>query len=170
MRVIIELKQADADGRGGDILTSMGMKRSEVSPNHFRAMMLSEPDDPHWDDRDLALPYIEALRDELITPRRVAVKTRSIPYNLMSSSAKVSAGDEDPERAHREARIKADWTKVAKEDVKVEMISGTFYGFGSELAVLRLFAHYNKVVRNKKTRAEYSSNRKTWYFALDTSL
>lgn len=101
---MIELKQEDADGRGGDILMSMGMKRSSTTPNHFRALVLSEPDDPHWDDRDLAMPYIEALRDEDITPRRVKVKTRSVPYNMMTSSAQpiVRAWDEEGEEGEAE--------------------------------------------------------------------
>jgi hypothetical protein len=109
VRVMIELKTEDADGRGGDILMSMGMKRSQTTPNHFRALVLSEPDDPHWDDRDLAMPYIEALRDEDITPRRVKVKTRSIPYNMMTSSASTVSAAENPIasiRRKREAAIK----------------------------------------------------------------
>ncbi len=66
-------------------------------------------------------------------------------------------------------RVKSDWLQVTKEDIEVEYIKGTFYAFGSELACLRLFLHYNKVVRNKKTRTEYSKNMLSWYFSLETS-
>lgn len=64
-------------------------------------------------------------------------------------------------------RVEKDWKKVAKEELKIEKVKGAYYAWGSELAVLRLFHYYNKSVRNKKTRANYSTNMKSWYFELE---
>jgi len=44
------------------------------------------------------------------------------------------------------SRIAQDWSKIAKEPVKVENVSGTIYGFCSEIAALRLANKY----RNEK--------------------
>jgi len=40
------------------------------------------------------------------------------------------------------SRIAQDWSKIAKEPVKVENVSGTIYGFCSEIAALRLANKY----------------------------
>jgi len=42
------------------------------------------------------------------------------------------------------SRIAQDWSKIAKEPVKVENVSGTIYGFCSEIAALRLANKYRK--------------------------
>ncbi len=44
------------------------------------------------------------------------------------------------------SRIAQDWSKIAKEPVKVENVSGTIYGFCSEIAALRLANKYRKCV------------------------
>lgn len=69
-----------------------------------------------------------------------------------------------PERLARPA---ADWTEIAKEAVVVEQIKGTFYGFCSELAALRLFYKYKSI---EKTRVAYSEGQKSWFFSLETNL
>jgi len=45
-----------------------------------------------------------------------------------------------------------------------DIIDDTYYGFGSELGVLRLFAAYKD---SKGARFGYSKNLETWYFAFD---
>ncbi len=61
--------------------------------------------------------------------------------------------------------VERDWSRAAKEPVKVEWIGGTLYGFGSELAVLRLYYYYRH--SGPKARAQYSPNRKSWVFSLE---
>ncbi len=83
---------------------------------------------------------------------------------MTNSQIKKNAIDGFAKRATR------DFKQITKEnDIVVEAIRGTVYVFGSELATLRLFKHYNKVHRNTKTRQDYSQNRKTYYFSLDTN-
>lgn len=45
-----------------------------------------------------------------------------------------------------------------------DIIDDTYYGFGSELGVLRLFAAYKD---SENARFGYSKNLETWYFAFD---
>ncbi len=61
-------------------------------------------------------------------------------------------------------KVKDDWVKVTKEPIEVEYIKGAYYGYGSELAVLRLYKYYNG-----KQRMGYSPNLNTWYFELELS-
>lgn len=67
-------------------------------------------------------------------------------------------------------RVQNDWTSIAKENVRVEFISGTFYGFCSELAALRLAVKYTKSLADGTAKADYSENLKSWFFRLETSL
>lgn len=62
-------------------------------------------------------------------------------------------------------RVTTDWTKIAGEPVKVEMIGGAFYGFCSELGALRLFHKYQIV--DGRAKAAYSDNLQTWFFRLE---
>ena len=55
-------------------------------------------------------------------------------------------------------------TRFAKEEVTIELINETLYVFGSELAILRIFAKYSK---SENARQGYSKNMKTFYFCLD---
>jgi hypothetical protein len=64
-------------------------------------------------------------------------------------------------------RVKRDWMEIAGEFVEVEYIKGTFYGYCSELAALRLEHKYRNT---KQARAAYSENLGTWYFRLETNL
>jgi hypothetical protein len=64
-------------------------------------------------------------------------------------------------------RLQRDWTTYAGEPMRVEYVKGTFYGFASELATLRLFRKY---APNPNARQNYSDNMAAFYFSLDTSL
>lgn len=144
MRVMIQLKPEDADGRGGEILSKMGMTRSPHTPTNFRALVLSEPDDPHWDDRDLAMPYIEALRDEDITPIKVRVKTRSIPYNMMTANA------QKPPAAK---------SGVARAMAKVTEVLSASVWPGNERTVQRQMEKRIKNARAKLKSAKKNNNK-----------
>jgi len=61
-------------------------------------------------------------------------------------------------------RTKTDWTNYSNESIELEYIKGTIYGFGSELATLRLLAKYRNC---KNARIGYSTNLSTHFFALD---
>mgnify|MGYP001636526621 CR=1 FL=1 len=61
-------------------------------------------------------------------------------------------------------RFQNDWAKIAGETMDVEYIKGTMYGYGSELAVLRLYVKY---ANPSKTRTFFSKNLNTWVFVLD---
>ena len=72
---------------------------------------------------------------------------------------------------NRLKQLSHDWLKVSKEPIQVEQIKGSFYAFGSELAVLRLFKYYSgNYLGNKKVASGYSENKKNWYFVLETEL
>lgn len=66
----------------------------------------------------------------------------------------------------RTVRIGRDWAKIAGEAVSIEVICGTVYGFCSEMGALRLEHVYRKC--GDKAKAEYSENRKSWFFRLET--
>lgn len=53
--------------------------------------------------------------------------------------------------------------------VTCEQINSTLYVFGSELAVLRIFAKYNTngAYLNPKARVLFSENRNSWAFSLE---
>lgn len=74
--------------------------------------------------------------------------------------------------AQQEARVTKEWSRYAKEPVRVERVGSAIYGFGSELAVLRLFAKFsaNGAVHCKHSRVGFSSNLDSWYFSLETPL
>lgn len=61
-------------------------------------------------------------------------------------------------------RIVTDWSKVAGETIRVEVMEEDIYAFGSELACLRLEHHFKRGIC--ETDAEYSKNLQTWYFLL----
>ena len=66
-------------------------------------------------------------------------------------------------------RVMQEWTEYAQESVSVEEIKGVFYGYASELGVLRILAKYtaNGTAQSKGFRIGYSSNLKTWYASLE---
>jgi hypothetical protein len=66
-------------------------------------------------------------------------------------------------------RTARDWSDYAAEPVTVEQITSVLYGFGSELACLRIFAQYqsNGAYHNPRARVGYSENRASWYFSLE---
>jgi len=71
-----------------------------------------------------------------------------------------------------ESSVQNTFQEFAKEPISVQEIGGAFYGFGSELAVLRLFAKYqsNGKYHNPKATIGYSEPRKSHYFCLDMGL
>jgi len=72
----------------------------------------------------------------------------------------------------RQSAIEKTFQEFAKEPLEVQEIGGAFYGFGSELGVLRLFAKYQSNGRYHNPRATigYSKPRKSHYFCLDMGL
>ncbi len=64
-------------------------------------------------------------------------------------------------------RVKTNWENISKEVVKVEFISGTLYGYCTELASLRLLKAYRGT---DKSDCGYSENLETHYFRLETDL
>lgn len=58
------------------------------------------------------------------------------------------------------------YSELIKETVTVDVISGTMYVFGSELACLRL----NYIYKTANGTVAYSTNLKTWYFSRSTTL
>lgn len=67
-------------------------------------------------------------------------------------------------------RLVDQWKKIAGEQVKIEMIGGAFYGFGSELATLRLYMKYSNKGKNNpgdKFDVGFSKNLKKHYFRMD---
>ena len=63
-------------------------------------------------------------------------------------------------------RLKTDWEKLAKEPVEIRYVGGTFYAFGSELAMLRLCYAYRYSDKDKVAFG-FSKNMEAW-FSLDT--
>lgn len=68
--------------------------------------------------------------------------------------------------------IESLWKQYSGENIKVEVHEPTAYGFGSELAVLRLLAKYtsNGKVQNSKVSIDYSINLQSWFFRLDMTI
>lgn len=66
------------------------------------------------------------------------------------------------------ARVKKDWERIAKEEIRLEVIGGAVYAFCSELAALRLFYAFRyTLLVGEKVKAEYSENQQTWFFRLE---
>lgn len=72
-------------------------------------------------------------------------------------------------------RVAKDWSNIAKEPIEVEEIKGMVFGFGSELATLRIWRKYTLGIQDG--RGDYSSldqgyskNLKAWYFSIETNL
>ena len=60
------------------------------------------------------------------------------------------------------------WSKLAESAVEVEELKGTFYAYGSELAVRRI--HYAYKYAINRAVVNYSTNLETWYFRLEPSV
>lgn len=65
------------------------------------------------------------------------------------------------------SRLTSDWMKITKEEIKVKEISEETYGFGSELACLRLYLSYRMTDR-ERTKCAYSENMGSWFFRLSS--
>ena len=68
----------------------------------------------------------------------------------------------------QEKRLTSELSFYAGEDVRTEQINATFYAYGSEIAVLRIFAKYlsNGAVASDKYRIGYSTIEKCFFFAI----
>ncbi|WP_338578664.1 hypothetical protein V8J38_16810 (plasmid) [Brevundimonas olei] len=66
-------------------------------------------------------------------------------------------------------RISLEWTRKAKEPITVEAIGSVIYGFGSELAVLRLY-YAHRLVPSDRLKVSWSAPRKTWYFSYESDI
>lgn len=63
--------------------------------------------------------------------------------------------------------LNSDWNRAAQEKVSVEIVGNTIYGFGSELAVLRIMMGYRK---QDNARVGFSAGYGLHFFALDVNL
>lgn len=75
MKLIIVLKKTDAEGLGGEILRSMGMKQSRKDPGAF-AKQFNSPSIETTHDSDVH-KHLEALMDYGIRPMRVFQRDNS---------------------------------------------------------------------------------------------
>ncbi len=57
------------------------------------------------------------------------------------------------------ANLKPEYSRIAGENVEIEYVGGTHYAFGTELAALRLYKHFEG-----RGRTERCSSLKCWYF------
>lgn len=84
--------------------------------------------------------------------------------------ARKTSAQLDREIAHSQLvhRAQREWSKLAGEQVEVELIKGGLYALGSELAVLRLFYKFR---HSKGVDAKFSKNLNSWAFGpVETSL
>lgn len=63
-------------------------------------------------------------------------------------------------------RIKKDWERIAGEKVEVELTNEYIYGFGSELATLRIFKKYRYC---ENFSQDYNKNINKFFVSLDIS-
>jgi len=61
-------------------------------------------------------------------------------------------------------RVKKDWESIAMEPIIIHTAGNNIYGFGSELAVLRLEHRYGN---RSKFKAEFSNSWESWYFRIE---
>lgn len=67
-------------------------------------------------------------------------------------------------RAKFEKSAASEFSRIAKEEMTAEVIGGTVYGFGSELATLRCYKAYEGT---KGLHQAFSTPRNSWYFSFD---
>lgn len=67
-------------------------------------------------------------------------------------------------------RLEKDWSNIAKEPVKVEVINDVFYGFCSELASLRIAVKFPNQLVNGTAKNGYSENLNSWFFSLELKI
>lgn len=61
-------------------------------------------------------------------------------------------------------QMKASLEAIAGGELRVELIKGCYYAFGSELQCLRMERAYP---RTEKFKADYSVNLDTWFFRIE---
>jgi len=64
-------------------------------------------------------------------------------------------------------RVKSDWQHITRQLVSVDRINGIYYGYSTEIGVLRLLHHYHAHGSSKNTRVFFSENLGTRVFVLD---
>ena len=69
-----------------------------------------------------------------------------------------------------ETKVQTTFQDYAKELIEVQELGGAYYGFGSELAVLRIFAKYqtNGKYHNSRATVGYSESNQSHYFCLES--
>lgn len=96
MRIIITLKNTDADGLGGDILMELGCKRRESNPCVFEAVHSFDPAivaPPDTDGAQWGIKYADVLMDHGIKPRRIQLdndRTHSLTPLFASAAGHIS--------------------------------------------------------------------------------
>ena len=60
------------------------------------------------------------------------------------------------------------WSEYAKEPIRVEQVCGTLYGYGSELACLRIYYRYRHSGCTDHS-VGYSENLNTWFIERDVT-
>jgi len=90
-----------------------------------------------------------SLREKLV---RLAHANPSLRADLLPLLAKTSGRQEEMEEENSRAQVAMatkEWSRIAKEPLKVERDGFFLNAYGSELAVLRLFLAFNLVKRGK---------------------
>ena len=67
-------------------------------------------------------------------------------------------------------RLEKDWSIIAKEPVKVEVIDDVFYGFCSELGSLRIAVKFPNQLIKSTASYGYSENLESWFFCLELKI
>jgi len=76
----------------------------------------------------------------------------------------IETSGQSGEQDHLIKKIKKEWDAIAKESVNVEITGGTYYGFCSELGVLRLYRKYHGA---PNVDTNFSKSMNSFYFRLE---
>lgn len=64
--------------------------------------------------------------------------------------------------------LKVAWSEMAENDVVVERVCDTYYGYGTELEMLRIMSHYENWDQ-ELVKVAWSANLNTWFFRVESS-
>lgn len=70
-------------------------------------------------------------------------------------------------KSQLETRAAKEFSKHSKEEMQAEYISGTLYGFGSELACLRC---YHEFRGSQNIKFGFSKSYNTWFFSYSVNI
>lgn len=90
MKLKIELKPADADGLGGQVLSELGMQKDPSGPTFTKSIIIEEDDDV-LDPAGYARPFVESLLDVGIKPRRVQTMMRDTGTVAVSKAIRAAS-------------------------------------------------------------------------------